>query len=134
MNIFFPEQQPSAGLKGIGVDIAPIAKMVKWIERYDRETLNLIFTPSEIERCQAHPHPPQAFAVCFATKEAVGKALSTGLVGIDWHEIEANLSPHQLTICLHEKAIAIAEQKQIQQWLASWCHWEERVLVWVVAQ
>lgn len=162
----------SVEVKGLGIDIAPIARIARLVERYDRETLNLLFTPGEIDRCQSSSHPHRSFAVCFATKEAVGKALGTGLAGIGWNEIEANLTqdteegerekgkgkrdnsntfppcplplapnpqrgyrvPHSpFAIHLHGDASIQAKRWGIQTWLATWCHWDEHVLVHVLA-
>jgi holo-[acyl-carrier protein] synthase len=50
-----------------------------------------IIHSGEIDRCQSTSNPHQFYALCFATKEAVGKALGTGLAGIGWNEIEANI-------------------------------------------
>lgn len=120
-------------VKGLGIDIAPIPRIASLIKRYDRETLSLLFTLGELDRCQSSSHPHRSFAVCFATKEAVGKALGTGLVGISWNEIEANLTQDRLTIHLHGDASIQAKRCSIQTWLATWCHWDEHVLVHVLA-
>lgn len=128
-----PEGERTSEVKGLGIDIAPIARIAKLIERYDRETLNLLFTLGELDRCQSSSHPHRAFAVCFATKEAVGKALGTGLAGIGWNEIEANLSQDRLTVHLHGDASVQAKRCGIQIWLATWWHWDEHVLVHVLA-
>lgn len=96
-----------AGLvKGIGIDIAPISRIAKLISRYDRETLTLLFTPNEINQCQSASHPDRHYAVCFSTKEAVGKALGTGLVDIGWNEVEANVTNSRLTISLFGEALS----------------------------
>ena len=124
-----------AGLvKGIGIDIAPISRIAKLISRYDRETLSLLFTPNEINQCQSASHPDRHYAVCFSTKEAVGKALGTGLVDIGWNEVEANVTNNRLTISLFGEARRQASELGVQEWLATWCHWDDYVLVHVLAQ
>jgi holo-[acyl-carrier protein] synthase len=128
-------QQPeSLRCKGIGIDITSIPKIAKLIDLYDREALSLLFTPSEIDRCQAASNPYQAYAVCFAAKEAVGKALGTGLAGIGWNEIEANIDRSRLTVHLYGAASIQASKLAIREWLATWTHWERYVLVHVLAQ
>ena len=102
------------GVKGIGIDITPIPKIARLINRCDCETLNSLFTANEINYCQSASNPHQFYALCFATKEAVGKALGTGLAGIDWNEIEANIAHERLTIHLHEKARIQAKKRDIQ--------------------
>lgn len=128
-----PECEWTSEVKGVGIDIAPIPRIARLIERYDNETLNLLFTLGEIDRCQSSSDPHRSFAVCFATKEAVGKALGTGLTGIGWNEIEANLTQDRLTVHLHGEANVQAKRCGIQTWLATWCHWDEHVLVHVLA-
>jgi len=122
-----------ADVKGLGIDIASILRIARLIERYDRETLSLLFTPSELDHCQSSPYPHRSFAVCFAAKEAVGKALGTGLAGIGWNEIEASFLQDRLVIYLHGNAEMLAEECGIQAWLATWCHWDDHVMVQVFA-
>jgi len=129
----FPQAKWTSEVKGIGIDITPIPRIAKLIEQYDHETLNLLFTPSEINCCQSSTHPHRSFTVCFATKEAVGKALGTGLAGIGWNEIEANLTQDKLTVHLHGDASIQAKRCGIQKWLATWCYWDEHILVSVLA-
>ena len=77
----------TAGIKGVGIDITPVHRIASLVDRYDLETLNLLFTPKEIEFCQFANDPYQFYAICFAAKEAVGKVLGTGLAGIGWKQI-----------------------------------------------
>lgn len=128
------ESESTSEVKGIGIDIAPIPKIARLIEQYDRETLSILFTLGEIDHCQSSSYPQRYFAICFATKEAVGKALGTGLAGIGWDEIEANFTQDRLTIHLHGEASIQAKQRGIKTWLATWCHWDEHVLVHVLAR
>jgi len=120
-------------VKGVGIDIVSIPRIAQLVERYDRHTLTLLFTPGEIDRCQAADDCDRAFAVCFATKEAVGKALGTGLVDIEWNEIEAVFTPEQLAIELYGKANIQAKQNEVQRWLASWYEWNGHILVQALA-
>lgn len=121
-------------IKGIGIDIAPISKIAKLVSPYDFDTLSLIFTPSEIEQCQSALFPTRYYAICFAAKEAVGKALGTGLADIDWNEIECTIFPSGLTIDLSGAAQQRALQDGIDQWITTWCYWDDYVMVHVLAQ
>lgn len=118
---------------GIGIDIASIDRVTRLIDRYDRETLSFLFTFGEIDRSFSTQNPYQKFAVCFAAKEAVGKALGTGLAGIDWHEIEAFVSDFQLKIELYGKAKFKAAKLGYTNWNASWSSCNDYVLVQVLA-
>ena len=127
------ERESTVRIKGLGLDIASIESIARLVDQCDRQSISLLFTPREIEFCQSKCDFYQYYAVCFATKEAVGKALGTGLVGIDWNEIEANITPNKVTIHLSGKACAQAKKRGVQTWLASWCDWDKHVLVHVVA-
>lgn len=118
---------------GIGIDIASVERITQLINRYDRATLNLLFTFDEIDLCQSASNPYQKFAVCFAAKEAVGKALGTGLASIDWHEIEAIVSDFQVNINLYGKAKSQADRLGYTNYLASWSSCNDYVLVHVLA-
>lgn len=128
------EREQITGVKGIGIDITPIPRIARLIDRCDRETLNSLFTSGEIDCCQSSSNPHQFYALCFATKEAVGKALGTGLAGIGWNEIEANIAHDKLTVHLHGEARIQAQRRGVQKWMATWCHWDKHVLVHVLAQ
>lgn len=129
----FPDRQALSAIKRLGIDLVSIPRIARLIDQNDRETLTLVFTLGEIDRCRSDREPHRAFAILFATKEAVGKALGTGLVGIDWHEIEAKLTPDFLTLQLSGNAYLQAQHWGIETWWATWCHWDDHVLVQVIA-
>lgn len=121
-------------VKGLGIDLAYIPWMTKLVEDYDCETLKLLFTAKEIDRCQSSSYPHRDFTVCFATKEAVAKALGTGITeDVEWHQIEAHLTQDKLTIRLHGQANVQAKRAMIHLWKATWWHWDEHVLVHALA-
>ena len=75
--------------KGIGTDIIEISRIEEALEKHERRFLDRLFTQREQEYCQKHKNPLPNYAGRFAAKEAILKALGTGLVGeMSWHEIE----------------------------------------------
>src|SRR5262245_51912111 len=64
---------------GIGTDIVAIARIAELYERHDERALEKILTTSEAERCRNHAQPERYLAKRFAAKEALAKALGTGL-------------------------------------------------------
>lgn len=62
----------------IGVDIEEVARFTPLIR--NKKFLARIFTPQEIAYCRSKKNSAQHFAVRFAAKEAVWKALSDTLV------------------------------------------------------
>jgi holo-[acyl-carrier protein] synthase len=70
----------------VGVDLIEIPRIARALERHPgfRERC---FTEAERAYCDSKPNPPQHYAARFAGKEAVGKALGSG-VRFTWREIE----------------------------------------------
>ena len=68
-----------------GVDIVEIDRVERAVDRRGERFLNRIYTKAEIALYRGRPSEP---AARFAGKEAVMKALGTGVRGIGWREIE----------------------------------------------
>lgn len=76
-------------IKGLGVDIIEIDRVRSAVDRYGDRFLKKILTPREIKYCRnrgSFRFPEMAAR--FAAKEAYSKAIGTGIMGIDWKEIE----------------------------------------------
>ena len=75
----------------IGIDLIEIGRVARALERYPgfRERC---FTEAERAYCDSRPNPAQHYAARFAGKEAVGKALGSG-VYFTWREIEIRGRP-----------------------------------------
>jgi holo-[acyl-carrier protein] synthase len=71
----------------VGIDVVEIERVRAALERHGRRFAERCFTPRERDYCDARPNPAQHYAGRFAAKEAVGKALGTG-VHFTWREIE----------------------------------------------
>lgn len=69
----------------VGVDIIEIERIERAIHRWDGRFLQRVYTEAEQSLCKGHV--PE-LAVRFAGKEAISKALGTGLFGISWREME----------------------------------------------
>jgi holo-[acyl-carrier protein] synthase len=68
-------------IHGIGIDIVEVGRIASAIERHGERFLARIFTPDERRYCEAHKQPNPHFAARFAAKEAISKALGTGIGG-----------------------------------------------------
>src|SRR5512132_3854129 len=75
----------------VGIDLIEIARIRRALDRYPsfRERC---FTEAERAYCDSRPNPAQHYAARFAGKEAVGKALGSG-VRFTWREIEIRGRP-----------------------------------------
>ena len=75
-----------------GTDIIEISRIKKSIEETDNKFIERVFTDKEIEYCESRKSQKyQHYAVRFAGKEAVFKAISSVLKNkfeIDWKDIE----------------------------------------------
>ena len=73
---------------GIGTDIVNIKRMQKTL-RVNEKFKKRIFSKSEINYCEKKKYPSSFYAKRFAAKEALSKALGTGIrKGINFKDIE----------------------------------------------
>ncbi len=76
-------------IKGIGTDIIEIDRIRKSIERFGSRFYKRIFTANELDYCLKHQDPVPSLAARFAAKEAIAKALGTGIgTHLSWLDIE----------------------------------------------
>lgn len=64
---------------GIGHDQIDARRLEKTLEQFDQRFLDRIYTPYEQERAKAKSNPLPTYARRWAAKEAVAKALGTGI-------------------------------------------------------
>ena len=64
---------------GIGTDIVNIVRMEKSLKRYGSKFKNNIFSKNEIAYCEKKKNSGAFYAKRFAAKEALSKALGTGI-------------------------------------------------------
>ena len=74
---------------GVGTDVVECLRIAQMIERYGEIFINRVFSDAEIEYCHRRKAATQHFAGRWAGKEAVLKALGTGMTrGLRWKDIE----------------------------------------------
>ena len=73
---------------GTGIDIVKNSRIKNLIEKYGERFLNKVYTEAEISYCQQKINSAPSFAARFAAKEAVLKALGTGMRKNSWQDIE----------------------------------------------
>ena len=79
---------------GIGIDVVEVVRIASAIERHGEPFLAKLFTPAERAYCQHQKSPALHFAARFAAKEAVSKALGTGIGGqAGWLDLEIVRDP-----------------------------------------
>ncbi|MCP4632986.1 MAG: holo-[acyl-carrier-protein] synthase [candidate division Zixibacteria bacterium] len=76
-------------ITAIGIDLIEIDRIKDVIDKWGDRFLHRVFTPWEINYCMEKTFPEYSFAARFAVKEAVMKAIGSGLAhGLRWTSIE----------------------------------------------
>jgi holo-[acyl-carrier protein] synthase len=74
---------------GMGIDIIEIERFRKSMKVYAERLLLRLFTAKERDYCAQFHDPAGHFAVRFAAKEAIAKALGCGFgKRLSWHDLE----------------------------------------------
>ncbi len=99
---------PTSGVNvAVGVDIIEVDRVRKVYEHHGERFLQRIFTEMEVRQCRGKA---TRLAGRFAAKEAISKALGTGLHGVAWREMEVvQLRSGRPSVRLHGKAKQRAE-------------------------
>jgi holo-[acyl-carrier protein] synthase len=94
-----------------------------------------VYTANEIAYCQRKKNVWQSFAARFAAKEAVSKALGTGIGPVGLMEIEIlNTENGQPVVVLHGKALQLAADRNIQRVHISLSHSEAYAMATAVLE
>lgn len=66
-------------IHGVGTDLVVIARLRDFWQRHGERALEKLLAPEECDACRASNDPGRFLAKRFAAKEALGKALGTGI-------------------------------------------------------
>lgn len=107
---------------GIGVDLVEVDRMRTSLAR--TPTLaGRLFTPAERAYAEAARDTAERYAVRFAAKEAVMKALGVGLGAVEWHDIEVvRADSGAPSLVLTGRAAALATEAGVTDWLLTLTH------------
>ena len=114
-----------------GVDLIEIGRLQGTIQRHGDRFLKRVFTQRELDEVgQDMP----SLAGRFAAKEAVAKALGTGIGAVAWQEIEVlRGEARQPLLHLHGEASRLADSLGLQEWSLSLSHTHTHAIAMVVA-
>jgi holo-[acyl-carrier protein] synthase len=116
----------------VGVDLVSLGLVRRWVRRYERATLRLVFTDRELEACRGGVRPERRYAARFAAKEAVVKALGVAGSRAKLDEIEIDLdSSGGVDVVLSGAAQASAQAAGFASWSGS-CSTTRRYAMCVV--
>jgi holo-[acyl-carrier protein] synthase len=106
-----------------GIDLVEIERFQAALSRHGSRLLERIFTEAELEEAG---NQPASLAARFAAKEAVAKALGTGIGPVSWHEIEVRRgAARQPLLSLHGAAAQLSAELGLTHWSISLSHTDE---------
>jgi holo-[acyl-carrier protein] synthase len=114
-----------------GIDLIEIARLETIQPLIFERFLARVYTPRELaEARQSLP----TLAGKFAAKEAVAKALGSGIGQVHWQDIEIlHGAQGEPTLSLHGAALALAGQLELTTWSISISHSQAYAVAMVVA-
>jgi holo-[acyl-carrier protein] synthase len=106
-----------------GIDLIETRRVQEGIARLGERFLNRFFTAGERAECADHP---VRLAARIAAKEAVAKALGTGIGDVSWREIEILADERRRPVLhLHGAAAELSASLGLTQWDISLTHTDE---------
>jgi holo-[acyl-carrier protein] synthase len=125
-------------VRAIGIDVCDVGRLGRALEgAHGRRLCDRLFTEAERAYCDARGVGRVAsYAARFAAKEAVAKALGTGIgAALAWREVEVvRLDDTPPALRLGPRARALAAERGIAHWHLSLSHAAGVAVAMVVAE
>ena len=113
-----------------GIDLIEISRIEDVIARHGKQYLVRVYTPAELEQCGRRA---ESLAGRFAAKEAVAKALGSGIGDVSWKDIEVlGNGQNAPVLTLHNKAKQRADELGFSSWSLSISHSQSHSVAFVV--
>jgi holo-[acyl-carrier protein] synthase len=107
---------------GVGVDLCDVQRLRQAVAR-THGFVDRVYTAAEQEYCRRARDPAERFAVRFAAKEAVLKAMGAGLGACPLREIEVvRAGSGAPSVVLHGAAASLAAERGVTAWKVSLTH------------
>ena len=121
---------------GIGTDIAEVARIGALADRHGERFLQRVFTPDELAYSLGRRRRNEHLAARFAAKEAVLKAIKTGVgPGTSLHEVEVLRGPKgEPEVRLHGATAGVARAKGVERIHVSLSHTEQFGVAFAVCE
>ena len=119
---------------GLGTDLVDVERFRRTLARTPT-LVEKLFTPGEREYAGRASDPSERYAVRFAAKEAVMKALGVGLGAFDWHDVEVvRTDSGAPELRVTGRAAELAEAAGVRRWVVSLSHTGAMAQAVVVAE
>ncbi len=120
---------------GVGTDLVHVPRIEEVLARHPGFAAR-VYTPTEIAYCEQHRVPGPRYAARFAAKEAVLKALGTGLArGMRWQDVEILAGPARRPVVrLHGAVAETARRLGVREVQISLSHAGEYALACAVTE
>ena len=121
---------------GVGTDITEVARIASLVERHGERFLARVFTDEEVEYSLGRSRRHEHLAVRFAAKEAVLKAIKTGVgPGTSLREVEVlRGAKGEPEARLHGTTAKVARAKGVRRIHISLSHTEQYGVAFVVCE
>ena len=122
---------------GHGVDLIETQRIERVRAAHGQRFLDRCFSPVEQAHCLGRRRAAEHLAGRFAAKEAILKALGTGLAeGIAWPEAEVRPDPASGAprVMLHGRCAAVAAERGIARWWVSISHQRTHAMASAIAE
>lgn len=119
-------------MKAVGVDMIEVERVAQSVNRHGERFLKRVFTEQELAYCR---NRITSLAARWAAKEAVAKALGTGIGVVSWQEIEViSGSEQQPILQLHGAAANLATQLGLSHFAISLSHTKDYAIAFVIGE
>lgn len=123
----------AAPVIGIGVDAVELERFARVLARTP-QLVERVFTPAEAAYARRRRDPTERFAVRFAAKEAVLKAMGVGLWSCALTAIEVvRADSGEPSVALHDGAAALAAERGVSRWAVTLSHTDAQAVAVAVA-
>jgi holo-[acyl-carrier protein] synthase len=100
---------------GCGVDLIEVGRIERELTRRGGDPFDDLFTPDELAWCRRRRRPAEGYALGFAAKEAIVKALGTGLAGsMAWTDMRIDWTGARPAVALRGGTATVAEAMGVE--------------------
>ncbi len=126
-------QMVESQIYGIGIDVVDVERFRVVLTRRPQLTGRL-YTTGELDYAYKANDPSLRLAARFAAKEAIAKAMGTGIWQLHFANVEViHQHGHPPSVSLHERAKRIADAHGIVKWHLSITHTEIVAMAFAIA-